>query len=514
MRRLYITDTRYLIMEKHKQIVLVIFDGWGYREETKGNAIAAANKPCFDGLWKSSPHAFLEASGRHAGLPDGEMGNSEVGHLSIGAGAAIDTDVVRISKAFATGTAQDIPAFAQLFEHVKKNNSTLHLMGLVSPGGIHSHQEHLYGLLRLAKAVGITKVVIHAFTDGRDTPPTSGIEHVGKLELFLKELGIGTIGTLSGRYFAMDRDNNWDRVEKVVNTLFNGQGDTHHKTPVEALAHYHAQNISDEHVPVHRFSDEAKIQKNDGVLFFNFRADRARMLAKKIEERMVEMNLCFVIMTQYHKNSAGLVAFPQIKVATTLASEIAASGRSQAHIAETEKYAHVTYFLNGGIEAPHSKEEFVLIDSRRDIATHDLAPEMKAKEITDKAIEYVEKGTDFVVLNYANPDMLGHTANLKATITAVETVDGQLARLVQATQKRGATMVITADHGNAEMVQDPHTGSPHTAHTNNPVPVIVVGAPGSLSNGSLADVAPTILELFGLKVPASMTGKSLLRYYE
>lgn len=490
-----------------KQIILVIFDGWGYRKEKEGNAIEAANKPCFDALWKNSPHSLLEASGKYVGLPDGEMGNSEVGHLAIGAGTVIKSDVVRISEAFATGEAEHNPAFVELFRHVKSNNSTLHIMGLLSPGGIHSHEEHIYGFLRLAKKAGIKKIAIHAFMDGRDTPPDSGVEYVANLEDVLKDLGVGEIATLSGRYFAMDRDNNWDRVQKVEKALFHGEGDTHHENPEDALREMYAKQVSDEHMPVYCFKSHNEhssvIKHNDGVLFANFRADRARMLSKKISDRMHEMNLHFVTMTQYDKKFEGSVAFPPVTVKATLADEISNAGLTQAHIAETEKYAHVTYFLNGGVEARHPKEEFILIESHKDVPTHDRAPEMRAMEITDKAITQVEKGTNFVVLNYANADMVGHSANFDATVLAIEAIDKNLTRLVDVARKHNAVMVITADHGNAEMSQ--------TYHTSSPVPVIIDGiGSAKLRVGSLIDIAPTILTLFSLPIPPSMTGTSLI----
>ena len=514
-------------MNKFNQVLLVIFDGWGIREGTEHNAIAAARKPFFDELWQNYPHALLEAHGPAVGLPAGQMGNSEVGHTTIGAGKIIDNDFVRITKAARAGGFAVNPAFHNLFGHVQKHDSTLHVLGLLSPGGVHSHQEHLHEFLRVAKQAGINKIAIHAFTDGRDTSPQSAHEYLAELEKVIQDLGVGFIATASGRFYAMDRDHNWDRLDKAEAAIFECKGTVcRARKPSEFIRELHGQGIVDEHLePVVFLDDDGRgypIQKNDGVFLFNFRADRMRMLAQKLSEKTLADNLCFVTLTEYdqaNKSLNSLVAFPPVKIDTTLAREIAQAGLTQAHIAETEKYAHVTFFLNGGVEKPFAGEEYVLIESRKDIRTHDLAPEMRVKEIADAAIEQMKGGTNFVVLNFANPDMVGHTGNFEATINAVEVVDAELRRVVTVALEQGAAVFITSDHGNAEHNLHFDSGAKHTAHTTNPVPAILVmpaQAPAPAINkfnravGTLADVAPTILQLLGLPKPEAMTGQSLI----
>lgn len=497
--------------------VLIVFDGWGYREETEFNAIAAAQTPYFDHLWQSFPHAPLFASGLFVGLPEGEMGNSEIGHMTIGAGKVLDTDVVRISKAIETGSIKENQSFKNLFEHIKAHDSVLHIQGLLSPGGIHSHSSHLHGFLRLAKEEGIKKIAIHVFTDGRDTPPQSAALYIRELEEVLSDLGVGFIATAAGRFYAMDRDNNWERIERAEKAIFEGVGSTHQGKKVsDVVESLYAEGVWDEHLEPMVFLDEQgeaySVKENDGILFFNFRADRARQISRKILEKSKLKNLCFVSLTEYDANYECLVAFPPVVVETTLARELSLAGIHQTHIAETEKYAHATYFLNGKREAPYDLEEHLLIESRKDVATHNLAPEMRAKEIADAAIEKIKEGKDFIFLNFANPDMVGHTADFEATIVAVECVDFHLKRVVEAANQAGMAVLITSDHGNAEMMFDPKTGQKHTAHTSNPVPCILTFPRGSLrQGGSLSDVAPTILSLFQLPVPPSMTGKDLLQ---
>jgi 2,3-bisphosphoglycerate-independent phosphoglycerate mutase len=467
-------------MEIAKQLIFIIFDRWGYREEREHNAIAQAHTPCFDRLWRQYPHALLEASGEAVGLPPGQIGGSEVGHLTIGAGKIIDNDFVRINKAAAAREFATNPAFKQLFAHVKKHDSTLQVLGMVSPGGVHSHQEHLHEFLRVAKQARITKVVIHAFTDGRDMEPQSAHKYLRELEQVIEDLGIGYIATATGRFYAMDRDTNWDRVAKAEAAIFAGQG-----TPAQTRKPF----------------------------LFNFRADRMRQIGKKISDRVNEDNLCFVTMTEYDQANRSLnclVAFPQVDIETTLAQEISRAGLTQAHIAETEKYAHVTFFLNGAKEHQFPGEEYVLIDSRKDVRTHDLAPEMKAREIVDAALQRLDRGVQVVIINFANPDLVGHTGNFAATVTAIETVDRELSRLAAYAEKNSITMFITADHGNAEINVYKESGSKHTAHSINPVPAILTRKGAQLNNGTLADVAPTLLELLGIPKPAAMTGRSLL----
>ena len=496
-----------------KPVVLIILDGWGYREEKENNAIAEANTPFFDYLWSNCPHSLLEASGLYVGLPDGQMGNSEVGHTTIGAGKAIDTDLVRISKAAERNEFSKIPAFQKLFEHIKKHNSTLHVKGMVSPGGVHSHHDHLFAFLRTAKEAGVEKIALHIFTDGRDTAPQSAHEYVRELENELLRLGVGVIASVSGRYYAMDRDKNWNRLHKAKEAIFNGSGLVcKNCTPSEVIKKLHAEGKTDEHFEPMVFVDENekgfRVEKNDGIFFFNFRSDRARYFSQLIAEVAEDQNLCFVTMTEYQKGLPCLVAFEPTEIETTLAAEVSKAGLTQMHVAETEKYAHATFFLNGGREVPHDNEEHVLVESRKDIPTHDLAPEMKAKEVADKAIEHIHKGTDFVFINFANPDMVGHTAKKEAIVTALEVVDEQLKRVIEEINKVGGAALVTADHGNAEVNID-EQGRPHTAHTTNRVPAILIGVDKNMHNGSLQDIAPTILSLLDIPKPACMTGEPL-----
>ncbi|TSC86511.1 MAG: phosphoglycerate mutase [Parcubacteria group bacterium Gr01-1014_8] len=498
-----------------KPLVLVVLDGWGYREDPEHNAIAEAKIPFFDSLWKKYPHSLLTASEESVGLPVGQMGNSEVGHMTIGAGKVIDTDLVRITKAMRGGEFRGNSAFNGLFQHCLRHNSTLHVIGLVSTGGVHSHIEHLYGFLRAAKDAGVSNVAIHAITDGRDTLPRSGADYLVDLEKNLKEIGVGRIATVCGRFFAMDRDQNWDRLARAEAAMFKGAAPMRTSRPSDFLRARYAEGTIDELLEPIVCTDleggACTIQKNDGVFMYNFRADRARMLSKRIASMCDKDNVFLVTMTEYDKNVKTNVAYPPVTITTTLAAEISKAGLSQVHIAETEKYAHATYFLNGGQEKPHDGEEHVLIESRKDIATHDMAPEMRAREITDAAIERIQKGVDFVFINYANVDMVGHTANTKAIVKAVETVDSELKRLVESVQGAGGAVFVTADHGNAEQNFDVATGEKHTAHTLNVVPAILTIDRGLLRDGGLADVTPTILSLFGLHVPKVMTGQNLYR---
>ena len=499
-----------------KPVVLVILDGWGYREDTVNNAIADAKTPFYDSLWAQYPHAVLDASEESVGLPEGQIGNSEVGHMTIGAGTIIDTDLVRITKAIRNGEFRTNPAFQKLFAHVKGHDSTLHIMGLVSPGGVHSHQEHLHAFLRACKAEGISKVAIHVFTDGRDTAPQASVQYLKDLEAVIESEGVGRVATLAGRFFAMDRDKNWDRLAKVEDAMFFCKGNVCElQRASDLVKDLHAAGHMDEHIEPHVFVDEkgegVSIQQNDAIFCFNFRADRARMLCEKVLEKTQNMNTVFVTLTEYSQDLAVDVAYRPQRVATTLSAEISKAGLTQAHVAETEKYAHATYFLNGGVETPHEGEEFVLVPSRKDVPTHDLAPEMKAREITDEALARIAAGVDFVFINYANADMVGHTANVPALTIAVETIDRELARLIPAVTALGGAVFISADHGNAEMNIDPDSGEKHTAHTLNVVPAILTIEGKQLrAIGTLADITPTILELMQLPQPESMKGQSLI----
>ncbi len=524
-----------------RPIALIVLDGWGYREETKDNAVAAARTPFFDKLWRDCPHSLLEASGLAVGLPEGQMGNSEVGHTTIGAGAILDTDLVRIDKAAKAGDFSKNPAMISLFEHVKKHagengeNATLHVMGLVSDGGVHSHQEHLYAFLHAAKKAGISRIAIHVFTDGRDTAPQNACGYMKKLETEIAKLDPSGkkifIASLSGRYFAMDRDNNWDRLKKAETVIFEphtthaSNGNVTKLTPSVFLEKVYAEGKSDELLePVaveglHGVG--AALGEHDGIFIFNFRADRLRMLAQKLAEKKLGKDFHDVhiaTMTEYSSEYKFPVAFTPKIIETTLAAQVSAAGLTQAHIAETEKFPHATYFLNGGRNEPHEGEEHIMLASRKDIKTHDEAPEMRAEAIADKAIEQIKAGTNFIFINFANPDMVGHTANVPAIMIAIEMVDRELKRVIDALEQAGGAAIIIADHGNAEVNVDPETGTPHTAHTTSLVPCILAGTEYvskkfpkiGLKNGGLADVAPTVLDLLGLKKPKAMTGISLL----
>ncbi|MDQ5957918.1 MAG: 2,3-bisphosphoglycerate-independent phosphoglycerate mutase, partial [Patescibacteria group bacterium] len=447
----------------NKQAVLIVLDGWGYREEVEHNAVAVAKTPVFDKLWAEYPHTLLEASGLAVGLPEGQMGNSEIGHTTIGAGKIIDTDLVRIEKAIKNGEFATSGAFHNLFDHIKKHDSTLHVMGLLSDGGAHSHQDHLYEFLKIAKMAGIHKIAIHAFMDGRDVAPQSGAGYLKRLENLLEDLGVGNIATAGGRFYGMDRNTNWDRVAKAEVAMLECKGNIcQAKKPSEMVQDLYKEGIIDELMEPVVFLDDTgrgyKLEKNDGVFVFNFRADRVRQITKRLTEDFADLNLCLATMTEYEKTLKAHVVFPPIPIETTLAAEISKAGLSQAHIAETEKYPHATYFLNGGRDEPHEGEAHILLDSRKDVPTHDLAPEMRAESIADKAVEEIAKGTNFIFINFANPDMVGHTANVPAIVEALEEVDTQLGRVYEAAQKTGAVLFVTADHGNAEVNVDKETG--------------------------------------------------------
>lgn len=499
----------------YKPVVLVILDGYGYSEKTEHNAIHKARTPYMDSLWQAYPHVLLNASGESLGLPEGQIGSSEIGHTTIGLGKIMDNDLVRINKAITSGEFSHNPVFESLFTHVKKYASTLHVLGMLSTGGVHSHSDHLYAFIKLAVLSGVQKLAVHVFTDGRDVPPQSSVEYIRELENLLSSLGVGVIATVGGRYFGMDRDSNWDRVARAEDALFLCKGQfCQNKKPSEYIAELHAEGQLDEHLEPVVFLDTTgegvAIRQDDGVFFTNFRADRARQITQRIYDQASEKNIYFATMTEYDRDIPVHVAFPPEQVHSTLASILSGAGKTQLHIAETEKYAHVTYFFNGGVEEPYEGESRIMIDSRKDIKTHDLAPEMKAAQITDAVLERLSDA-DFVVINYANADMVGHTANFKATVLAIETIDHELSRLVPAVVGVGGVVVITADHGNAEQNIDPDTGAMHTAHTLNLVPCIVTAkVKVTRTAGTLADIAPTVLQLIGVPKPKAMTGESLI----
>nr|WP_164928595.1 2,3-bisphosphoglycerate-independent phosphoglycerate mutase [Gloeobacter violaceus] len=505
--------------------ILVILDGWGYREQTDGNAVAAAKTPIFDALKASYPFTLIHTSGKAVGLPRGQMGNSEVGHLNLGAGRMVPQELVRISDAVEEGTLLSNPELLRLCRTVRERGGKLHGVGLVSDGGVHSHIEHLFGLLDLAKREGFETLFIHGMSDGRDTPPTSGVAYFEKLEARIAETGFGTIATLGGRYFGMDRDRRWDRTEamyRVMTETGPGTG----KRASETLRESHAAGKTDEFVLPVRLAAGA-VEPGDGVIYFNFRPDRARQLTRAFVQadfdgfvRPYLDPLAFLTFTQYDATLPVAVAFAPQSLDNLLGQVIAHHGLRQFRIAETEKYAHVTYFFNGGIETPLPGEERSMIQSPL-VPTYDLKPEMAAREVTDHAVAAIEtRQYSLIVINYANPDMVGHTGNFDATVKAVETVDACIGRLVEACVRAGGTMLLTADHGNAELMWD-EQGNPWTAHTTNPVPFILIESEGLKipgwgtdvqlrAGGSLGDIAPTILEILGLPQPAEMTGRSLL----
>ncbi|MBE9605217.1 2,3-bisphosphoglycerate-independent phosphoglycerate mutase [Acetobacteraceae bacterium H6797] len=506
-------------MSTPRPVMLVILDGWGWRTDKADNAVLLANTPCFDKLWAGQPHNFLHTSGLDVGLPKGQMGNSEVGHLNIGAGRVVMQDLPRIGTAIEDGSIGRLPAVTKAIEALKKSGGTLHLMGLLSPGGVHSHQDHAIALAKVFRAAGIP-VAIHAWTDGRDTAPDSAR---GFVEKFQAELPEGAkIVTVCGRYFAMDRDNRWERVSQAVKCIVAAEA-PRKATPAEAIAVAHAAGKSDEFVPAAVIGDDYQGMKDgDGLLCFNFRADRVRQIMAAIldpgftgyERGPMPKLVAAASMTEYSKALAPFLSalFPQNSMDDILGAAVSAAGKTQLRMAETEKYPHVTYFFNGGVETPYPGEDRVMVPSPK-VATYDLQPEMSAPELAQKAVEAIaSKKYDLIVLNFANADMVGHTGSLEAAIKACEAVDAGLSRIVQAIQSVGGALFVTADHGNAELMKDPVTGGPHTAHTTNVVPALVFGAPAgsSLGEGRLADIAPTLLDLMGLAKPAAMTGKSLL----
>ncbi|WP_139904981.1 2,3-bisphosphoglycerate-independent phosphoglycerate mutase [Clostridium thermarum] len=506
-----------------RPVMLMILDGFGISDKEDGNAISAAHKPNLDKLFAKYPHVQLGASGFDVGLPKGQMGNSEVGHLNIGAGRIIYQELTRISKAIEDGDFYNNEVLNDAVNKAIENNGDLHLMGLVSDGGVHSHIDHLKALFKLAKDKGLSRVYLHAFMDGRDTPPSSGKDFIIDVENYLKELGNGKIATVSGRYYAMDRDNRWERVQLAYDAMVNGKGETAANAE-EAMQRSYDDNKTDEFVLPTVILEDGKpvatIKNGDSIIFFNFRPDRAREITRAINDRNFEgfqretLNLTFVCMTQYDKTIENVqVAFKPQSYSNTLGEYVSKLGRKQLRIAETEKYAHVTFFFNGGVEAPNPNEDRALINSPK-VATYDLKPEMSAYEVTDEVIRRLDTDEyDMIILNYANPDMVGHTGVFEAAKAAIEAVDVCVGRVVDKILEKNGTIFITADHGNAEQMIDYSTGEPMTAHTTGPVPFLYVAedAKEMREGGVLADIAPTMLQVMGLEIPAEMTGKSLIK---
>ena len=503
-----------------KPIALIIMDGYGINQNTEGNAIVAAKKPHLDKLLAEYPHSQLSASGLDVGLPDGQMGNSEVGHTNIGAGRIVYQMLVKISKDINDGKIYENKALSDAMDAAKANGKSLHLMGLLSNGGVHSHNEHLYGLLKMAKKKGIENVYVHTFLDGRDVPPTSGAEFMAELEKEIKEIGVGSVATIMGRFYAMDRDNAWDRVEKAYKAMVDGEG-IQETDAVTAVKNSYANDVTDEFVIPTVVDKNGMIKEGDSVIFFNFRPDRAREITRTLvdddftgfERRNGRFPLYYVCMTQYDATMPNVdVAFKPASLENTFGEYIAKKGLSQLRIAETEKYAHVTFFFNGGVEAPFENEDRALINSPK-VATYDLQPEMSAYLVCDEVLKRIESDKyDAIILNYANCDMVGHTGVFDAAVAAVEAVDECVGKTVDAVLAKGGIALITADHGNADKMME-EDGSPFTAHTTNLVPLIIAGAGNVLirEGGVLADLSPTMLKLMGLEQPKEMTGKSIIK---
>ncbi len=506
-------------MQRRRPVMLVILDGWGWREDKADNAIRQAKTPTFDRLWDAGPRGFLRTSGRDVGLPDGQMGNSEVGHLNIGAGRVAMQDLPRITSAVASGEIARAPALVEFIQALKQSGGTCHLLGLVSPGGVHSHQDHAAALAKILADAGVP-TLLHALTDGRDTPPQSAADDIKRMLAALPKSV--PIATVCGRYYAMDRDKRWERIEKAYNTIVEAEGQHFADAPA-VVADAYANKKFDEFIMPAVVGDYRGMKDGDGILCFNFRADRVREILGAMldpnfsgfpRRRFVRFAAA-VGMTQYSDELEKLMRtiFPPQSFANILGEVVAAAGRKQLRMAETEKYPHVTYFLNGGREEPYSGEDRIMVPSPK-VATYDLQPEMSAPELTDKAVAAINSGKyDLIVLNFANPDMVGHTGSLPAAIKAVETVDTALGRIAEAIDKAGGALLVTADHGNCELMRDPDTGGPHTAHTTNPVPLVLLGARNRalFAEGRLADIAPTLLELMELPKPKEMTGASLLQ---
>ncbi len=508
---------------RRKPIMLMILDGFGLNENEKGNAIKLANTPNIDKLMKTWPTTQIHTSGLAVGLPEGQMGNSEVGHTNIGAGRIVYQDLTRITKSIEDGDFFSIKEFVQAIENCQKYHSKLHIMGLLSDGGVHSHIRHLYALLELAKRKDFEDVYVHCFLDGRDTPPASGEGYLLKLEEKMKEKGVGKIASISGRFYSMDRDKRWERVQKSYEALVYGEGEKA-TSAISAIESSYQKEVFDEFVePTVICNNEepiATIENHDSVIFFNFRPDRARELTRSLVDPEFDgfetktLDLDYVCFTQYDETIPNVeIAFKPESLKNTFGEYVSKQGLTQLRIAETEKYAHVTFFFNGGEEKQYKGEDRILIPSPK-VQTYDLKPEMSAYEVTKKVVEAVQSDKyDTIILNYANPDMVGHTGNLEATIKAIEAIDECVQKVVDAVEEKNGMIIMTADHGNAEQMIDYKTGEPHTAHTTNPVPLVLIGAEGiKLKEGKLADLAPTMLELMELPKPEEMTGESLIEH--
>jgi len=513
--------------KSHRPIVLIILDGWGHSESKEFNAVANAKTPFWDSLLKKYPNTLIKGSGSDVGLPSNQMGNSEVGHLNLGAGRVVYQEFTRVSRAIRTGSFFTNQTLTDAVDLAKANNKAVHILGLLSPGGVHSHEEHIQAMTQLAAQRGMEKIYIHAFLDGRDTAPKSATASIQAMENVLAENGCGRIASIVGRYFAMDRDHRWPRVKAAFDVIAHGIGEYQAETALQALDMAYQRDETDEFVKptaiVGKGQPVVKIEDGDVVLFMNYRSDRARQITRPfIEEDFSEFETgkkpklgAFVSLTEYSANFDIPVAFPPERLKNVLGNYLQDLGLHQLRIAETEKYAHVTFFFNGGVEEPFEGEDRILIPSP-DVATYDMQPQMSADKLTAKLVEAIESDRyDVIICNYANPDMVGHTGNYEATVTAIEALDSLLRKVVESALQQRGELLITADHGNAEQMRDPDTGQPHTAHTSNPVPFIYVGRPAVLmETGALSDVAPTMLHLMGLEKPSEMGGTSLVSLLE
>jgi 2,3-bisphosphoglycerate-independent phosphoglycerate mutase len=532
-----------LNLSRPKPLILIILDGWGYRAETKANAIALARKPTYDRLLRDYPNTLIHTSGPYVGLPEGQMGNSEVGHLNIGAGRIVHMDITRIDLMIQNGELFKHPVLLEAMKHARTGERRLHLFGLVSDGGVHSQQAHLYALLKMAKQQGVERVFVHAFMDGRDTLPTNGAGYLEQLQQTMREYNCGKIATVNGRYYAMDRDRRWERIAKAYSAMVFAEAEGGKQTdPVQGMKDSYNQGVTDEFVVPFVCTDKnghplAAIREDDSCICFNFRADRVRQITRALTRNSalnemggsdlpgaadldatiprdrVPKNLHYVCMTQYDKNFSLPVVIPPESMANILANVMGNTKMRNLRVAETEKYAHVTYFFNGGVEKPFPGEDRILVPSPK-VATYDLKPEMSASGVADAVVKATEDGTfDVMIVNFANADMVGHSGKIEPTVKAVETVDACLGRIEAAVRAKGGAMLITADHGNAELMIDPATGGPHTAHTTNPVPFIVVSENSKnftlKPNGSLRDISPTMLGMLGVDEPKEMTGTDL-----
>ena len=509
---------------RKKPLVLLILDGWGYREETRNNAIAQANTPVMDQLWRDYPHTLISGSGLDVGLPDGQMGNSEVGHVNLGSGRVVYQDFTRITKAISDGDFFTNPVLVNAVTEAKRQHKAVHIMGLLSPGGVHSHEEHILAMIELAEQQGAGPIFLHAFLDGRDTPPRSAEASLAKIQQHFSRTGSGQIASVIGRYYAMDRDKRWDRVQKAYDLLTQGQADYQAPDALSALQQAYQRDENDEFVKataiVNASGQAVKMQDGDALIFMNFRADRARQFSRAFTsadfdgfDRAYRPALSsFIMLTEYAADIKAPCAYPPESLNNVLGEWLAKHHKTQLRISETEKYAHVTFFFSGGREDMFDGEQRILIDSPK-VATYDLQPEMSSAELTDKLVDAIHSGEfDVIICNYPNGDMVGHTGVMPAAIKAVEAVDHCIGRVVKALHETGGECLITADHGNAEMMLDTESGQAHTAHTSGPVPLIYVGRPANVVEGGiLSDIAPTMLHLMSMPVPAEMSGKVLMQ---